>query len=245
MSFLNAEGLVKSYGAGEAKVTALGGIDLYLDQGEFTAIMGPSGSGKSTLLALLGALTTPDAGSYKVDGIDIFGLSPDRQADFRREYLGFVFQSFNLVSYLTLAENVMLPLAIKDLSKAEQLQMAHDALDRVGLGGKEHRLPSEVSGGEQERAAVARAVVNRPPILLADEPTGNLDAATSADVMRLLTQMCKEGMTIVMVTHSEQCASHAQRIIRVADGRLANQTVECECTPAAERPRVVNLGRSL
>lgn len=241
MSFLNAEGLVKSYGAGDAKVTALAGIDLSLDQGEFIAVMGPSGSGKSTLLALLGALSTPDAGSYQVDGIDIFGLSPDRQADFRREYLGFVFQSFNLVSYLTLAENVMLPLAIKDLSKAEQLQLAHDALDRVGLGGKEHRLPSEASGGEQERAAVARAVVNRPPILLADEPTGNLDAAASSEVMKLLTQMSGQGMTIVMVTHSEECASHAQRIIRMTDGRLARRAVECGCTPALETPRVASL----
>ncbi|MBU1276996.1 MAG: ABC transporter ATP-binding protein [Proteobacteria bacterium] len=223
MSMIIARDLVKTYGKGSSLVRALDSVSLEIDAGQFTAVMGPSGSGKSTLLAVLGALNTPEGGSYLVDGIEVFSLGQDQRADFRREYLGFVFQSFNLVPYLSLAENVMLPLAIKRLPKKEKLDMAHVALARVGLEGKEKRLPSEVSGGEQERAAVARALVNQPPILLADEPTGNLDQANTQRMMELLKRLGSEGMTIVMVTHSPACASYADRVLNMADGRLQGE----------------------
>ncbi|MCB2225801.1 MAG: ABC transporter ATP-binding protein [Desulfarculaceae bacterium] len=223
MSFIKASDLHKTYGSGAAKVSALGGVSLEIDTGEFVAVMGPSGSGKSTLLAVLGALNTPEQGGYTVDGIEVFGLNQNQRADFRREYLGFVFQSFNLVPYLNLAENVMLPLAIKRLPNKEKLALAHLALERVGLGGKEARLPGEVSGGEQERAAVARALVNQPPILLADEPTGNLDQANTQRMMELLQNLGSEGMTIVMVTHSATCAGYADRVLNMRDGLLEGE----------------------
>ncbi len=220
MSFMQGQDLAKTYGSGEGAMAALRGVSLGIERGEFVAVMGPSGSGKSTLLSILGALNTPSQGLYLVDGLDIYAMSSDQRADFRREYLGFVFQSFNLVPYLSLAENVMLPLATQRLRGRQKLEMASLALERVGLGDKLERLPSQVSGGEQERVAVARALVNRPPILLADEPTGNLDAQTSSEVMALLSRLAEGGMTIVMVTHSAECASHADRIISMRDGRL-------------------------
>ncbi len=220
MSFIIGQDLAKTYGAGEAAMTALKGVDFSIDKGEFVAVMGPSGSGKSTLLSILGALNTPSRGSFLVDGIDIYQLSNDQRADFRREYLGFVFQSFNLVPYLSLQENVMLPLATQRLAAKAKREMAAEALGRVGLGDKLLRLPNQVSGGEQERAAVARALVNRPPILLADEPTGNLDAATSAEVMGLIASLGQEGMTVIMVTHSPECAGYASRLLRMRDGLL-------------------------
>jgi len=220
MSFIIGQDLAKTYGAGEAAMTALKGVDFSIDKGEFVAVMGPSGSGKSTLLSILGALNTPSHGAFLVDGIDIYQLTSDQRADFRREYLGFVFQSFNLVPYLSLQENVMLPLATQRLAAKAKRAQAAEALSRVGLGDKLLRLPSQVSGGEQERAAVARALVNRPPILLADEPTGNLDAATSAEVMGLIASLAREGMTVIMVTHSPECAGYASRTMRMRDGLL-------------------------
>jgi putative ABC transport system ATP-binding protein len=171
----------------------------------------------------MGALNTPTSGRYVVDDIDVYSLGQDRRADFRREFLGFVFQSFHLVPYLTLAENVMLPLAVVKRSGKEKRNLAEEALARVGLGGKANRLPSQISGGEQERAAIARAIVNEPPILLADEPTGNLDTKTTRDIMDLLTRLNGEGMTIVMVTHNPDCARDARRILRVSDGRIVDE----------------------
>jgi putative ABC transport system ATP-binding protein len=220
MSYITAQGLAKSYGQGQGQVTALGEVGFGVEKGEFVAVMGPSGSGKSTLLSILGALNTPTSGHYLVDGRDIYALDQDRRADFRREYLGFVFQSFNLVPYLSLAENVMLPLATIKAGRAAKRAMALEALERVGLGNKQGRLPNQVSGGEQERTAVARALVNRPPILLADEPTGNLDQKNSREVMDLLAGLGRDGMTILMVTHSEDCASHASRLLSLCDGQL-------------------------
>ncbi|MEW5912793.1 MAG: ABC transporter ATP-binding protein [Thermodesulfobacteriota bacterium] len=233
MSFLRADNLSKTYGSGEAEASALAGVSFTIEQGEFVAVMGPSGSGKSTLLSVLGALNTPDQGGYFVDEMDIYSLNQNQRADFRREYLGFVFQSFNLVPYLSLAENVMLPLAIKKMSRGQRWDMAREALGRVGLAGKERRLPSQVSGGEQERAAVARALVNRPPILLADEPTGNLDQATSQQIMELLTRLGNEGMTIIMVTHSPECAAYAGRLLSMRDGRLAGSSPQAAAALAA------------
>ena len=218
MSFITIDDLHKSYGRGEARVWALSGVSLELEQGDFMAVMGPSGSGKSTLLSIMGGLNPPGRGSYLVDELDIYSLSSDQRADFRREYLGFVFQNFNLLPYLNLMENVMLPLAPKSMPAREKRSLARQALERVGLGDKVHRLPNAISGGEQERTAVARALVNEPPILLADEPTGNLDLATSNEVMRLFSRLNQEGMTIIMVTHSPECASYAKSILSMRDG---------------------------
>jgi putative ABC transport system ATP-binding protein len=225
MSVLQVENLTKTYGSGPAAVHAVREMSLSIRFGEFVAVMGQSGSGKSTLLSILGGLNTPTLGSYRVDEIDVYALGVDRRADFRREYLGFIFQSFHLIPYLSLAENVMLPLATTAKSGREKRALAEAALERVGLGGKSHRLPAEVSGGEAERAAIARAIVNAPPVLLADEPTGNLDTRTSAQVMDLLEDLNDQGMTVVMVTHSPQCARHARRILHVSDGRIEDDAL--------------------
>ena len=223
MSYIKAENLVKHYGTGDGLVEAVRGISFEIEEGEFVAVMGESGSGKSTLLSMMGALNTPTEGNFLVDDIEIYNLSRDQRADFRREFLGFVFQSFNLIPYLTLAENVMLPLVtIKARSKTKKA-MAEEALGRVGLGDMVDRLPSQISGGEQERVAVARAIVNHPPILLADEPTGNLDSKTSGDPMVLLKKLNAEGMTIIMVTHSEESARTARRILKIEDGLLTDE----------------------
>ncbi|MGD8695191.1 MAG: ABC transporter ATP-binding protein [Syntrophobacterales bacterium] len=220
MSYIHAENLVKEYGTGDAAVTAVGGMSFNIQMGQFVAVMGESGSGKSTLLTMMGALSTPTAGNYSVDGLEVYELGQDQRADFRREFLGFVFQSFHLVSYLTLLENVMLPLATVKMSNKNKRSLAEDALLRVGLNGKSHRLPGQTSGGEQERVAIARAIVNEPPILFADEPSGNLDTKTTREVMDLLKSLNEEGMTIVMVTHSPECAGYARRMLQISDGLL-------------------------
>ena len=220
MSYIHAENLVKQYGTDDAAVMAVGGMSFTIQMGEFVAVMGESGSGKSTLLTMMGALNTPTAGNYSVDGLEVYELGQDQRADFRREFLGFVFQSFHLVPYLSLLENVMLPLATVKMSSKKKRALAEDALLRVGLNGKSHRLPGQTSGGEQERVAIARAIVNEPPILFADEPSGNLDTKTTREVMDLLKSLNEEGMTIVMVTHSPECAGYARRMLRISDGLL-------------------------
>ena len=226
MSLMVADNLLKQYQNGESAVSAIGGISFEVDFREFVAVMGESGAGKSTLLSILGAMNAPTSGSYRVDDIEVYGLKQEKQADFRREYLGFVFQSFHLLPYLTVLENVMLPLAVVKGSKKDKEAMALEALDRVGLSGKEGRLPNAISGGEQERVAIARAIVNEPPVLLADEPTGNLDTKTTKDVMALLARLNKDGMTIVMVTHSRECADYAKRILHISDGLLVSDTTQ-------------------
>ncbi|MDX2453191.1 ABC transporter ATP-binding protein [Desulfosarcina sp.] len=220
MSSINAQQLGKSYGRGSGKVHALSDVSFTIDSGEFVGIMGESGAGKSTLLSILGAMNTPTTGTLAVDDIDVYDLKSEQRADFRREFLGFVFQSFHLIPYLTLLENVMLPLTTIRMPKSEKRSKALAALERVGLDGKGDRLPGEASGGEKERCAIARAIVNDPPVLLADEPTGNLDTRTTDAVMDLFTGLNAEGTTIVMVTHSPRCAAHVHRVLDVADGRL-------------------------
>jgi len=212
MSYIVADKLVKKFGKGDAAVAAVADISFQIGEGDFVAIMGESGAGKSTLLGIMGAMNVPTSGKLVVDDIDIYGLGQEQRADFRREFLGFIFQSFHLVPYLTVIENVMLPLAVVKAGKKKKRQMAEEALAR---------LPNQISGGESERVAIARSIVNEPPILLADEPTGNLDTKTSREIMELLLRFNQEGMTIVMVTHSPACAGYAQRIMRVTDGRLA------------------------
>ena len=222
MSYIHVDALTKQYGTGEAAVLAVRNMTFEIGPGEFIGVMGESGSGKSTLLSMMGALNTPTSGHYTVDEIDVYALKPDQQADFRREFLGFIFQSFHLVPYLNVIENVMVPLTTIRMSAKEKRAMAEDALGRVGIGSKSDRLPNQISGGEQERLAVARAIVNAPSILLADEPTGNLDTKTSREVMDLLQTLNEERTTIVMVTHSPECAHYAHRILRISDGLLVN-----------------------
>ncbi len=220
MSYIEVKDVIKEFGTGDGKVTAIRGVNLFIEQGEFLSIMGESGAGKSTLLSMLGGLLAPSGGKILFEGIDVYGLKRNKRADFRREFMGFIFQSFQLVPYLNVLENVQLPLAILPKSEKEKEQMALTALDRVGLKDKAYRLPTQISGGEQERVAIARAVVNEPPILFADEPTGNLDSKNSADVMNLLKKLNSEGHTIVMVTHSYGNAQYADRLIEVADGLI-------------------------
>jgi len=220
MSYIKAENISKEYGAGESAVTAVSNASFEIEAGEFVAIMGESGSGNSTLLSILGTLNSPTSGQLTVNGRDVYGLGQDDRADFRRQSVGFVFQNFNLLSYLTLAENVMLPLATLNLKKREKQLLAYKALERVGLAEKIKRLPGQISGGEQERVAIARAIVNKPPILLADEPTGNLDTRTGRLIMDFLRSLNDEGVTIVMVTHSTEYSQFAGRILHMSDGML-------------------------
>lgn len=220
MSYIVAENLSKKYGSGDSTVTAVAEISFKIESGEFVGIMGESGAGKSTLLSLMGAMNSPTSGRYLVDDIDIYALTQEQQADFRREFLGFVFQSFHLIPYLTVLENVMLPLTTLKLGRKKKQAMARQALANVGLEEKINRLPSQISGGEKERAAIARAIVNNPPIILADEPTGNLDTKTSQEVMEQIRMLNRNGITIVMVTHSTECAEYAQRVISLRDGKV-------------------------
>ena len=220
MSYIVAEKLIKQFGSGDTVVSAVDNISFEIEAGEFVAVMGESGAGKSTLLGIMGAMNAPTSGRLVVNDIDIYSLSQEQRADFRREFLGFIFQSFHLVPYLTVLENVMLPLAVVKAGKKQKRAMAEGALTQVGLLEKSHRLPNQISGGEKERVAIARSIVNEPPVLLADEPTGNLDTKTSREIMELLTRFNQEGMTIVMVTHSPDCARYARRILRVSDGKL-------------------------
>ncbi len=220
MSNIQVENIVKQYGEGESRVLAVQGITMEVQSGALLAIMGASGSGKSTLLSIMGALNRPTSGTYRVDGIDVYALGQEERADFRRKYLGFVFQSFHLVPYLSVRENIMLPLAPSNLKGRQKRERAEEALERVGLRGKSHRLPNQISGGEQERVAIARAIVSQPAILMADEPTGNLDTRTSEEIMLLLQSLNQAGMTIIMVTHNPENAKFAHRIVNLKDGRV-------------------------
>ena len=220
MSLIEINTLSKTYESGEECVLALVDVDLKIEKGEFISVMGPSGSGKSTLLTILGGLNHPSQGEVVVDEISIYKLPLERLADFRREYLGFIFQSFQLIPYLTVIENVMLPLAITEKSNREQVQMADGFLERMGLKGKERRLPDQLSGGEQERVAIARALVNSPPILLADEPTGNVDSKTGKEIMDLFKSLNQEGQTIIMVTHNPENVAFSSRTVQLLDGKI-------------------------
>jgi putative ABC transport system ATP-binding protein len=220
MSLIEIKNLKKTYESGEECVLALTNVDLNIERGEFISVMGPSGSGKSTLLTILGGLNHPTEGEVVVDEIPIYRLPLEKLADFRREYLGFIFQSFQLIPYLTVIENVMLPLSITEKSNREQIKMAEEILERIELKGKGKRLPDQLSGGEQERVAIARALVNSPPILLADEPTGNLDSKTGKEIIELFKSLNEEGQTIVMVTHNPENTVFSTRAVFLKDGRV-------------------------
>jgi putative ABC transport system ATP-binding protein len=219
----------KVYGEGEARVNALAGVDLAIRQGEFVAIMGPSGSGKSTAMNIIGCLDTPSAGTYSFMGIDAGRLDRARRATLRNLYIGFVFQGYNLLPRTTAAENVELPLIYRGVAAARRRELAMQALAAVGLSGREHHTPAELSGGQQQRVAIARAIVTRPTLLVADEPTGNLDTARSHEIMELMTRLNSEsGLTIVMVTHEADIADYARRTVRFLDGKVASDTARLE-----------------
>jgi len=218
-SLMEFKGVTKVYGTGSAAMPALKGIDLRIGRGEFVAVMGPSGSGKSTCMNLLGCLDTPSKGAYLFEGVDVGKLSRDRRALLRRHYLGFVFQGFNLLNRTSALENVELPLVYRGIPSHERREKALRALDAVGLKQWGTHTPGELSGGQQQRVAIARAIVTDPKVLLADEPTGNLDSARSREIMEMLSAFNREyGITIVLVTHDADMAAYAKRIIRFLDG---------------------------
>ena len=217
---IELESVSKTYNGRSMPVRALRDVNLQVAEGELVAVMGPSGSGKSTLLTILGAMNPPSQGRVLVDGIEVYSLKAEQQADFRHEYVGFIFQQLQLLPYLTALENVLLSLAIARLSRSEKRERSREALARVGLVGMEERLPYQLSGGEQGRVAVARAIVNQPPLLLADEPTGNLDQATGTQVLELLRDLNAAGQTVIMVTHDDRAGAYASRRVDVLDGQI-------------------------
>jgi putative ABC transport system ATP-binding protein len=221
---IETQALDKVYSQGtEAEVVALRGVDLRILQGEFVAIMGPSGSGKSTLMNLLGCLDTPSAGVYRCDGVDVATLDAEERARLRLDKIGFVFQGFNLLPRMSALENVSMPMGYANVHRGERLQRAHAALAAVGLGNREGHKPSEMSGGQQQRVAIARALINRPPILLADEPTGALDSRTGEEILALFKSLQRDGHTVVLITHDPDVAHHCDRIFVMRDGELSEE----------------------
>lgn len=210
----------KIYNPGENEVRALDHIDLTIDRNEFVAIIGQSGSGKSTLMNMLGCLDVPTSGSYILNGQDVSHLTDDELSDIRNKEIGFIFQGFNLIPGLTALENVELPLIYRGVSKKERIKLAATALKKVGLGNRMNHKPSEMSGGQQQRVAIARAIAQAPPIILADEPTGNLDSGSTAEIMEILKELHGEGRTVILITHDNEIAARARRMIRIMDGRI-------------------------
>jgi putative ABC transport system ATP-binding protein len=226
---IELRGVTKVYGEGAARVNALAGVDLSIHRGEFVAIMGPSGSGKSTAMNIIGCLDTPSAGNYYFSGVSVGALERNQRALLRRHFLGFVFQGFNLLPRTTALENVELPLIYRGMSAADRRDWALRALGQVGLADRAGHTSSELSGGQQQRVAIARAIVTNPAVLLADEPTGNLDTRTSGEIMELLTHLNRDrGITIIMVTHESDIAAYADRTVRFVDGRIASDTTDRE-----------------
>ena len=220
MSLIELNNITKSYPLGETQLQILKGITLHIGLGEFVAIMGPSGSGKSTLMNILGCLDKPTSGSYLLDGKRVDGLSSDELAQIRNQKIGFVFQGFNLLSRTTALENVELPMVYSGVGAAERRERAQKALEKVGLKERMDHQPNQLSGGQQQRVAIARAFVNEAPIIFADEPTGNLDTKMSIEIMNLFTELNKGGRTIILVTHEEDIARYAKRIIKIVDGEI-------------------------
>lgn len=219
-ALIHIENMKKIYNPGENEVRALDGIDLDIEKGDLVAIVGHSGSGKSTLMNMLGCLDTPTSGKYVLDGQDVASMTDNQLADVRNKEIGFIFQGFNLISNLDAVGNVELPLVYRGVSKNEKKQLAMEALKSVGLEDRMKHKPNEMSGGQQQRVAVARAVAAKPPIILADEPTGNLDTKSTQEIMEILKELHRSGRTVIIITHDEEIASQAHRVIRILDGRI-------------------------
>lgn len=234
-TMISLKGISKTYKSMGDEVQALKSVTLDIQRGESVSIMGHSGSGKSTLLSIMGALNPPTSGLIEIDGINIYQLSQEKRADFRREYLGFVFQQFQLIPYLTAHENVMLPLTTTKRSNKEKREMAEEALIGVGLGKKMNRLPNQLSGGEQERVAIARAIVNEPPIIFADEPTGSLDTKTGDEIMELFQKLNEDGLTVLMVTHNPDNTRYMGRTIMMKDGNLLSSQESRMISPEGQK----------
>lgn len=226
MALLEINSVRKMFASNGNAFYALNGVDLNIDAGDFIAVTGESGSGKSTLISIIGGIAPPSEGSVLIDAIPIYSLPIEKLADFRREYIGFVFQQFHLMPYLTAIENVMLPFAITKMKDKDQRELATEALKKVGLGQKAGNLPSQMSGGEQQRVAIARAIVNKPPILLADEPTGNLDTRTGNEIFSLFKELNSSGQTVIIVTHNNDIALRTNKAIRMKDGRIESGEVQ-------------------
>jgi putative ABC transport system ATP-binding protein len=219
---IELNGVTKVYRTGAVELRALDAVDLTIDDGDLVAIMGPSGSGKSTMMNILGCLDVPSEGRYRLDGIDVGGLRDNRLADIRNTRIGFVFQSFNLIPRTSAARNVELPLVYAGVRARARRVRARAALERVGLGERTRHMPNELSGGQQQRVAIARALVTEPTMILADEPTGNLDTASTVEIMRLLVELNEAGRTVVLITHEDEVSAFAKRVVRLRDGRIVS-----------------------
>ena len=226
MALIDLKDTYKIYQMGSTQINALDGLDCTIDKGEYVALMGPSGSGKSTLMNVIGCLDSPSSGTYLLNGTNVSTMT--KAAKYRNKFLGFVFQSFNLLPRTSALENVALPLVYAGVAKKERLERAQVVLEKVGLGDRGDHKPNELSGGQRQRVAIARALINNPSIVLADEPTGNLDSKSSLEIMALFEEIHAEGNTVVMVTHEEDIAKYAKRTIRMIDGKMANQYVTPE-----------------
>ncbi len=225
MSLIEIRDIYKIYNPGENEVRALDGINLTVEHGEFLAIVGQSGSGKSTLMNMLGLLDIPTSGTYTLDGVDVKDMTDDELSEIRNKEIGFIFQGFNLIPSLTAVENVELPLVYRGMKKDQRNKLALEALERVGLSHRLDHLPKQMSGGQQQRVAIARAVAARPPIILADEPTGNLDSHSGVEVMKILHELHEEGRTVILITHDNDIANEAERVIRIQDGQIISDII--------------------
>ena len=225
MALIEVKDIYKIYNPGENEVRALDGITLTIDRGEFVAIVGQSGSGKSTLMNMLGLLDVPTSGTYLLDGVDVSSMSDDELSEIRNKQIGFIFQGFNLIPSLTAQANVELPLVYRGMRGEERHRLSLEALEKVGLSHRLTHLPKQMSGGQQQRVAIARAVAARPPIILADEPTGNLDSHSGEDVMQILTGLYREGRTVIIITHDPGIAARAKRVVKISDGQVIDDYI--------------------
>lgn len=225
MALIDLKDIYKIYQMGSTQINALDGLECKIEKGEYVALMGPSGSGKSTLMNIIGCLDTPTRGVYSLNGTNVSDMTDDDLASIRNVEIGFVFQSFNLLPRTSAIENISLPLVYAGVSKKERIERAQTVLEKVGLGDRADHKPNELSGGQRQRVAIARALINNPSIVLADEPTGNLDSKSSLEIMNLFNEIYQDGNTVVVVTHEEDIAKYAKRTIRMIDGKLADQLI--------------------